>query len=99
MNTDILREELMRTFSDNPHEMLYDGDLYVNKDSTSNKRTKDSIIKVSCLNKDLPFNVSSFAKDIGFNNKAVIETLEHGNLYSVENVIDDRVLCRWCSKE
>ena len=89
MNTDILREELLKTFADNPHEMLYSGDLYVNKDSTSNKRTKDSIIKVSCLSKDLPFNVSSFAKDIGFNNKAVIETLEHGNLYSVENVIGD----------
>lgn len=86
MNTDILREELLKTFADNPHEMLYSGDLYVNKDSTSNKRTKDSMIKVSCLSKDLPFNVSSFAKDIGFNNKAVIETLEHGNLYSVEHV-------------
>ena len=90
MNTDILREELLRTFADNPHEMLYAGDLYVSNDSTSNKRTKDSIIKVSCLSKDLPFNVSSFAKDKGFNNKAVIESLEHGNLYSVENVIDDK---------
>lgn len=90
MDTDILREELLRTFADNPHEMLYAGDLYVSNDSTSNKRTKDSIIKVSCLSKDLPFNVSSFAKDKGFNNKAVIESLEHGNLYSVENVIDDK---------
>lgn len=90
MNTDILREELLRTFADNPHEMLYAGDLYVNKYGTSKKRTKDSIIKVSCLSKDLPFNVSSFAKDKGFNNKAVIETLEHGNLYSVENVIGDK---------
>lgn len=90
MNTDILREELLRTFADNPHEMLYSGDLYVNKYGTSNKRTKDSIIKVSCLSKDLPFNFSSFAKDRGFNNKAVIETLEHGNLYSVENVIDGK---------
>lgn len=88
MNTDILREELLRTFADNPHEMLYSGDLYVNKYGTSKKRTKDSIIKVSCC-KDLPSNVSSFAKDRGFNNKSVIETLEHGNLYSAENVIGD----------
>ena len=90
MNTDILREELLRTFVKNPHEMLYAGDLYVNEDgSTSDKRTKDSIIKVSCLNKDLPFNIASFVKDIGFNNTGVIGTLEHGNLYSVSNVRDD----------
>ena len=88
MNTDILREELLKTFADNPHEMLYAGDLYVNKYGTSNKRTKDSIIKVSCVSKDLPSNVSSFVRDNGFKNKAVIETLKHGNLYSVENVID-----------
>ncbi len=90
MNTDILREELLKTFADNPHEMLYAGDLYVSNDSTSNKRTKDSIIKVSCLSKDLPSNISSFARDRGFKNKAIVESLEHGNLYSVENVIDDK---------
>ena len=91
MNTNILREELLRTFADSPHEMLYSNDLYVNEDSsTSDKRTKDSIIKVSCLNKDLPFNVASFVKDNGFNNKDVIGTLEHGNLYSVSNISEDR---------
>lgn len=40
MNTDILREELLRTFADNPHEMLYSGDLYFNKYGTSNKKLK-----------------------------------------------------------
>lgn len=89
MNTDILREELLKTFADNPHEMLYAKDLYVNKYGTSDKRTKDSIIKVSCLSKDLPSNISSFVRDNGFKNKAVIETLKHDNLYSVENVIDE----------
>lgn len=90
MNTDILREELLKTFADNPHEMLYAKDLYVNNDSTSNKRAKDSIIKVSCLSKDLPSDISSFVRDRGFKSKSVIESLEHGNLYSVENVTDGK---------
>ena len=73
MNTDILREELLKTFADNPHEMLYAKDLYVNNDSTSNKRTKDSIIKVSCLSKDLPSNISSFVRDNGFKIKLLLK--------------------------
>ena len=87
MSSTVLKEELKKTFKDNPYEMLYTGSSYVDIPGiVSNTHKEDSIISVEYVERGEQLNaVLDNIETVSHEAREMYENvLRHGNLYRIE---------------